>query len=83
MGLQLPDNVTAKRTAISPTSFEYTFQHTELGELGSVLFCAMHTGRCHVTQQLCISNARDLSELRRQIFEPLARSVVEHLNAGV
>jgi hypothetical protein len=83
MGLQLPDHVTAKRTTISPTSFEYTFQHSELGELGSVLFCAMHTGRCHVTHQLCQSNARDLSERRRQIFEPLAKAVAEHLNASV
>jgi hypothetical protein len=83
MALQLPDNVTAKRTAISPTSFEYTFQHRDLGELGSVLFCAMHTGRCHVTHQLCISNAKHLSELRRQIFEPLAKSVAEHLSASV
>lgn len=82
MGLQIPDNVTAKRTTISPTSFEYTFRHSELGELGSILFCAMQTGRCHATQQLCISNAEGLSELRRQIFEPLAKSVMEHLNVG-
>ena len=83
MAMKLPDNVTAKRTPISPTSFEYTFQHSELGELGSVLFCAMHTGRCHVTHQLCIAPAADLSERRRQMFEPIAKAVVQHLNAGV
>jgi len=82
MGLQLPDNVTAKRTTVSPTSFEYTFQHSELGELGSVLFCAMLTGRCHVTHQLCQASVKELSEQRRQIFEPLAKAVAEHLNAN-
>ena len=81
MGFQLPRNVTARRTPISPTSFEYTFQHSELGELGSVLFCARHTGGFHVTQQLCRADAEDLSEMRREIFEPLAKAVAAQLTA--
>jgi hypothetical protein len=80
MGFQLPDNVTARRTPISPTSFEYTFQHSELGELGSVLFCARHTGGCHITHQLCRAPAEQLSEMRREIFEPIAKAVAAHLN---
>lgn len=80
MGFQLPLNVTARRTPISPTSFEYTFRHSELGELGSVLFCARHTGGCHITHQLYRACADDLSEMRREIFEPIARAVAAHLN---
>lgn len=80
MGFQLPQNVTARRTPISPTSFEYTFQHSELGELGSVLFCARHTGGCHITHQLCRASADGLSEMRREIFEPIAHAVAEQLN---
>ncbi len=82
MGLQLPDNVTAKRIPISPTSFEYKFQHSELGELGSVLFCAATNGCCHITQQLCRAPAEDISELRREIFEPIAKAVADHLKAS-
>jgi hypothetical protein len=80
MGFQLPHNVTARRTPISPTSFEYTFQHSELGELGRVLFCARHTGGCHITQQLCRAPADSLSEMRRAIFEPIAKAVAAHLH---
>jgi hypothetical protein len=80
MGLQLPQQVTASRTPISPTSFEYTFRHSELGELGSVLFCAKLTGGCHITHQFYRNAGDDLSELRREIFEPLAKAVAAHLN---
>jgi hypothetical protein len=79
MGFQLPQQVTASRTPISPTSFEYTFRHSELGELGSLLFCAKHTGGCHITHQLYRNADDELSELRREIFEPLAKAVTAHL----
>jgi hypothetical protein len=79
MAFQLPHNVTAKRTRISPTSFVYAFRHSELGELGRVLFCAGHTGDCHVTHQLCGAATDDLSAMRRNIFEPLAMAVATHL----
>jgi hypothetical protein len=83
MGFQLPQLVTASRTPISPTSFEYTFRHSELGELGSVHFCAKHTGGCHVTQQFFRRGGDESTELRRQIFEPLAKEVVAHLNGSM
>jgi hypothetical protein len=82
MGFQLPHQVTAQRTPISPTSFEYTFRHSELGELGSVLFCANLTGGCHVTHQLYRSASDDRSEMRREIFEPLAKAVVAQLKGA-
>jgi hypothetical protein len=80
MGIELPHQVTARRTPISPTSFEYTFRHSELGELGSVLFCATHSGGCHVTHQLFRGAGDELSEMRREIFEPLAKAVVAQVN---
>jgi len=80
MGFQYPHNVTARRMPISPTSFEYTFQRSELGELGSVLFCARHTGDCHITQQLCRAPANDSSDMRREIFEPIVKALAAHLN---
>lgn len=79
MAFQLPYNVSAIRRPISPTSVEYSFLHSELGELGRVLFCARRAGGFHVTHQLS-GSADDLSEMRREIFEPLAMAVTAHLH---
>jgi len=82
MAFQLPQDVTAQRMPISPTSFEYTFRHKELGELGKVLICATHKGGCHITHQLH-GPADDASfPVRRAIFEPLAHAVAAHLHSS-
>jgi hypothetical protein len=79
MGMELPHNVVAKRTSISPTSFAYTFSHRELGELGSVLFCAGHAGGCHLTHQLQGKANDVLTERRRALFEPIVQTMMEQL----
>lgn len=79
MGFTLPHKVTAQRVPISPTSFEYTFRHAELGELGRVLICATHKGGCHITHQLSRTSSDDISAMRREIFEPIAHAVATHL----
>src|SRR5690606_29608108 len=47
MAIELPPNVTAQRKPISPTSYEYIFRHSELGQLGRMLLnvCASGTSR--------------------------------------
>ncbi len=80
MGIELPQNVVAKRTAISPTSFEYIFSHEELGELGRVLFCAGHGGACHLTHQMPGSGDHASDLQRRALFEPIVAAMAEQLN---
>jgi hypothetical protein len=80
MGIELPLNVIAKRTAISPTSFAYTFSHCELGELGSVLFCAGLGGACHLTHQLRGPTGDSLADRKRAIFEPIVQAMAAQLS---
>lgn len=79
--MHLPEHVVAKRTAISPTSFEYTFLHQELGELGSVLFCAGLAGDYHLTHQLRRVPGDPLLEQRRALFEPILAAVSAQVSA--
>ncbi len=80
MGIELPHDVIAKKTPISPTSFAYTFSHHELGELGSVLFCAGHGGACHLTHQLQGKVSDALADRRRALFEPIVQAMAHQLS---
>jgi len=80
MGIELPHDVVAKRMPISPTSFAYTFSHGELGELGSILFCAGQGGSCHLTHQLRGKVSDVLADRRRALFEPIVEAMVQQLS---
>ncbi len=73
--MHLPDRVVAQRTAISLTSFEYTFCHDELGELGSVLICAGQGGIWHLMRQ--VRSVPDEASMARRcaLFEPIVAAV--------
>ncbi len=73
--MNLPDRVVVQRTAISPTSYEYTFCHDELGELGSVLFCAGCDGSMHLMRQVRRVHGDASMEQRRALFDPIAATV--------
>ncbi len=73
--MHLPDRVVAHRTAISATSFEYTFCHDELGELGKVLICAGQGGIWHLTRQVCRVPGDPSMERRCAMFEPIVTAV--------
>jgi hypothetical protein len=82
MGIELPDDVVAKRTAISPTSFAYTFSHHELGELGSVLLCAGHGGAYHITHQMRRSPEDTQIDRRRALFDPIVEAMAMQLSVA-
>ncbi|GGC08509.1 hypothetical protein GCM10007205_16970 [Oxalicibacterium flavum] len=81
MAIELPPNVTAQRKPISPTSYEYIFRHSELGQLGRLLLnvCASGTSRI-----ICLVHGQPgdtLTEQRRAVFEPLAHKLAEQMRS--
>ncbi|MES2024781.1 MAG: hypothetical protein V4448_04400 [Pseudomonadota bacterium] len=79
MSFQLPPNVTAQRKPISATSYEYILRHSELGQLGQILLSACTSGACKVTSLVYGQPGEQLTEQRRAVFEPLARSLAEQI----
>ena len=79
MSFQLPPNVTAQRKPISATSYEYILRHSELGQLGQILLSACASGSCKVTCLVHGQPGEQLTEQRRAVFEPLARTLAEQI----
>ena len=79
MSFQLPPNVTAQRKPISATSYEYILRHSELGQLGQILLSACTAGCCKVTSLVHGQPGEQLTEQRRAVFEPLARSLADQI----
>ena len=79
MAFQLPTNITAQRKPISPTSYEYILQHSELGQLGKIVMYAGSSGGCMVTYQVFGSSDDWKTEQRREIFDPVARLLAEEI----
>jgi hypothetical protein len=73
--MHLPNQVVAQRTAISPTAFEYTFRHDELGELGRVLLSAGQEGNWHLVHQMRRTPGDAAADRRRALFEPIVAAV--------
>lgn len=82
MSFQLPSNVTAQRRPISATSYEYILRHSELGQLGQIMLSVCVTGHCRITSLVNGQPGDILTERRRAIFEPLARTLAEQIGAN-
>lgn len=79
MSFQLPSNITAQRKPISATSYEYVLHHNELGKLGKILLSACISGRCNVTSLVHGQPGDQLTEQRRILFEPLAKTLAAQI----
>lgn len=79
MSFQLPPNVTAQRKPISATSYEYILRHSELGQLGQIMLSACTSGSCKVTSLVNGQPGDQLTEQRRAVFEPLAKTLTEQI----
>lgn len=77
MTFQLPPNVTAQRKPISATSYEYILRHSELGQLGQILLSVCVSGNCKITSLVHGQPGELLTERRRAVFEPLAKTLAE------
>ena len=79
MSFQLPPNVTAQRKPISATSYEYILRHSELDQLGQIMLSACTSGSCKVTSLVNGQPGDQLTEQRRAVFEPLAKTLAEQI----
>lgn len=79
MSFQLPPNVTAQRKPISATSYEYLLRHSELGLLGQILLSVCVSGSCKITSLVNGQAGELLTERRRAVFEPLAKTLAEQI----
>lgn len=79
MSFQLPPNITAQRKPISATAYEYVLHHNELGRLGHIMLSACISGACNVTSLVHGQPGDQMTEQRRAVFEPLARSLAEQI----
>lgn len=79
MSFQLPLNITAQRKPISATAYEYVLHHSELGQLGQIMLSACITGTCNVTCLVHGQPGDQITEQRRAVFEPLARTLAEQI----
>lgn len=79
MSFQLPPNVTAQRKPISSTSYEYILRHSELGQLGQILLSVCVSGNCKITSLVNGPPGDMLTERRRAVFEPLAKTLAEQI----
>jgi hypothetical protein len=79
MSFQLPPNVTAQRKPISATSYEYILRHSELGQLGQILLSVCISGSCRITALVHGPSGDLLTERRRAVFEPLAKTLAEQI----
>ncbi len=79
MSFQLPSNITAQRKPISVTSYEYVLHHNELGQLGKILLSACISGGCNVTSLVHGQPGDELTEQRRKLFEPLAKTLAAQI----
>ena len=79
MSFQLPPNITAQRKPISATAYEYVLHHNELGQLGQIMLSACISGGCNVTCLVHGQAGDQITEQRRAVFEPLAKSLAEQI----
>lgn len=79
MSFQLPLNITAQRKPISATAYEYVLHHSELGQLGQIMLSACISGACNVTCLVHGQPGDQITEQRRAVFEPLARTLAEQI----
>ena len=79
MSFHLPSNITAQRKPINATAYAYILHHSELGQLGQILLSACVTGRCNVTSLVHGHPGDQMTERRRAVFEPLARTFAEQI----
>ena len=79
MSFQLPLNITAQRKPISATAYEYVLHHSELGQLGQIMLSACISGACNVTCLVHGQPGDQMTEQRRAVFEPLARTLAEQI----
>lgn len=79
MSFQLPLNITAQRKPISATAYEYVLHHSELGQLGQIMLSACISGACNVTSLVHGQPGDHITEQRRAVFEPLAKSLAEQI----
>lgn len=79
MSFQLPPNITAQRKPISTTSYEYILRHSELGQLGQIMLSVCVSGSCKVTSLVNGLPGELLTERRRAVFEPLAKTLAEEI----
>ncbi len=79
MSFQLPSNVTAQRKPISTTSYEYILRHAELGQLGQIMLSVCARGNCKITSLVNGMPGELLTERRRAVFEPLARTLAAEI----
>lgn len=79
MSFQLPLNITAQRKPISATAYEYVLHHSELGKLGQIMLSACISGACNVTCLVHGQAGDKITEQRRAVFEPLAKSLAQQI----
>lgn len=79
MSFQLPLNITAQRKPISATAYEYVLHHSELGKLGQIMLSACISGECNVTCLVHGQAGDKITEQRRAVFEPLAKSLAQQI----
>lgn len=83
MSFQLPLNITAQRKPISATAYEYVLHHSELGQLGQIMLSACISGKCNVTCLVHGQPGDKITELRRAVFEPLAKNLAEQFQLTI
>ena len=78
-GFRLPPDVSVRKERLSGT-WIYVFRHTQLGDLGRIVFQARPDGRTHVTCEVTGDADDPMTEKRAAIFKPLGIELTRQLD---
>jgi len=74
--------MTAQRRPLSATAFEYVLRHCSLGEIGRLVLSTA-PGGMNVNPVLFAPPGDARNQERHAIFEPLVRTLTQHLEQGI
>jgi len=78
-GFKLPPGVSVRKERLSGT-WVYVFRHTQLGDLGRIVFHGRPDGRTHVTCEVTGDADDPMTEKRAAIFKPLGIELTRQLD---
>ena len=78
-GFKLPPDVSVRKERLSGT-WIYVFRHTQLGDLGRIVFQGRPDGRTHVTCEVTGDADDPMTEKRAAIFKPLGIELTRQLD---